>query len=231
MVEEALEVSPTALLVYVFLWDSAWVHHDDENGNSGTTKWSHKGIADKLHLGKATVLKAINGLLDAGLIQHNGYLPTGKGSSKASYRITHPEMLEAQRHAIKVMGPPSGRKQARPNKTNHDSYDPLELPAPQSPGDAKSWQRALDQIRDACAADGADQGKPVVPQHVLDGYARRQEAVCATEGSGAHKGRNGRTAEPFGWNKDISPERRAELKKANAERVARWREQSPPDNL
>ena len=219
-------MSPAALLVYVFLWDSAWIHHKDEDGNSGTSEWSHKGIADKLRLGKTTVLKAINGLLDAGLIQHTGYLPTGKGSSKARYRVTHPEMLDAQRYAISVMGPPSERKQARPTKPNYDNYDPLELPAPPPPGDAKSWQRAIDKIRAASASDGSHPGEPEIPQHILDGYRGRPAAVRAAEGYGAETQGSRRQVrpEPFGWNKDIPKEERAALRRSNAARVARYRE-------
>ena len=218
-------MSPTALLVYVFLWDSAWIHHDDEDGNSGTSKWSHKGIADKLRLGKSTVLKAINGLLDAGLIQHTGYLPTGKGSSKARYRVTHPETLDAQRYAISVMGPPSERKQARPIKPDYDNNDDsLELPAPPPPGDAKSWQRAIDKIRAACAADGSHPGEPEIPQHILDGYRGRSAAVRAAQGLGEPEKGTRRHPEPFGWNKDIPKEERAALRRSNAARVARYRE-------
>ena len=226
-------MSPTALLVYVFLWDSAWIHHKDEDGNSGTSKWSHKGIADKLRLGKTTVLKAINGLLDAGLIQHTGYLPTGKGSSKARYRVTHPEMLDAQRYAISVMGPPSERKQARPTKPDYDNHEPFELPAPPPPGDPESWQGVLDQIRDASAADGSDPGQPEIPRHILDGYRRGQEAVRAAEGLGEETQSDRRQirAEPFGWNKSIPKDVRARLKRQNAERVARYRKGAGLDAL
>lgn len=233
-------MSPTALLVYVFLWDSAWIHHEDENGNSGTTEWSHKGIAKELHLGKATVLKAVNGLLDAGLIQRNGYVPTGKGSPKLSYRVTHPEMLDAQRYAIEVMGPPSERKETRPTKPNYDNnYDPLELPEGPPSGDSESWWAALDYIREY-PVDGADPGQPVVPQHVLDGYSRRQEAIRAAEGDGGEAPDSRRPIElpktlpevkrpAFGWNKAIPKKERAALRAANAERVARYREEQGLD--
>ena len=219
-------MSPTALLVYVFLWDSAWIHHKDEDGNGGTTQWSHKGIAKELRLGKTTVLKAIDGLLDAGLIQRNGYVPTGKGSPKLSYRVTHPEMLDAQRYAIEVMGPPSERKETRPTKPDYGNHESFELPAPPPPGDPESWQRALNQIRDASAADGSHPGQPEIPRHILDGYRRGQEAIRPAEGSGAETQSDRRQIrpEPFGWNKAIPKDVRAELKRQNAERVARYRE-------
>ena len=228
LIAEALAVSPAALLVYIFMWDSAEIHYDDENGNSGTTKWSHKGIAKELRLGKTTVLKAIDGLLDAGLIQRNGYVPTGKGSPKLSYRVTHPGMLDAQRYAISVMGLPSQREEARPTKPNYDNNDDsLELPEAPPPGNAESWQRAIDKIRDACAADGSNPGEPEIPQHILDGYRGRPAAVRAAQGLGEQEEGSRRQVrpEPFGWNKAIPKKEREALRAANAERVARYREE------
>ena len=48
LIEEALEVGPKALLVYVCLWNSAEKHHEEATG--GTTTWSHKALADKLRM-------------------------------------------------------------------------------------------------------------------------------------------------------------------------------------
>ena len=127
LIREALEVGSSALLVYVLLWESAEKHHGKYSG--GTTTWSHSGLAKELKLGKATVLGAINGLLDAGLIQRAGVVPPqGKGTWKQRYRVTHPQMLSAQRYAISVMGPPSERPVSRGNPTlNHDNRDYAEV--------------------------------------------------------------------------------------------------------
>jgi hypothetical protein len=64
------------------------------------------------HLSKTTVLKAIDALLDDGMIQCLHLVPSGRGSWKRRYRVIHPGRLEAQRKAIAVMGPallPSAR--------------------------------------------------------------------------------------------------------------------------
>ena len=66
---------------------------------------SHKAIGDLCHLGNATVLKAIDALLDDGMIQCLHLVPSGRGSWKRRYRVIHPEQLEGQRAAIAVMGP------------------------------------------------------------------------------------------------------------------------------
>ena len=72
----------------------------------GTTSWSVKGIANQCGLGKATVIKALKKLLDAGFIQYAGHA-WGNGSPKRRWRVTHPKHLEAVRYAISVMGLPS----------------------------------------------------------------------------------------------------------------------------
>jgi hypothetical protein len=96
------------------MWEAAW--HDQRGSCGGTTELSHKAIADLCHLGKATVLKAIDLLLDSGLIQFLHMVPCqGGGSWKRRYRVTHPEQLEAQRDALWVIGVPASvrAKQAR----------------------------------------------------------------------------------------------------------------------
>ena len=101
-------------LVYGVMWEAAW--HDQRGSCGGTTELSHKAIADLCHLGKATVLKAIDLLLDSGLIQFLHMVPCqGGGSWKRRYRVTHPEQLEAQRDALWVIGVPASvrAKQAR----------------------------------------------------------------------------------------------------------------------
>ena len=100
---EALALGGACGQVYGVMWEAAW--HDQRGECGGTTELSHKAIADLCHLGNATVLKAIDALLDDGLIQCLHLVPTGRGSWKRRYRVIHPEQLEAQRAAIAVMGP------------------------------------------------------------------------------------------------------------------------------
>ena len=72
-------------------------------------------MSNCLRLGKTTVLKAIEALLDHGFISFDGFIATGKGSPKRIYRVTPVDQLEAKRHAIEIMGKPSTRK-LRPPK-------------------------------------------------------------------------------------------------------------------
>lgn len=100
---EALALGGACGQVYGVMWEAAW--HDQRGECGGTTELSHKAIADLCRLGKTTVLKAIDALLDDGLIQCLHLVPTGRGSWKRRYRVIHPDQLEAQRGAIAVMGP------------------------------------------------------------------------------------------------------------------------------
>lgn len=99
---EALALGSACGLVYGVMWEAAW--HDQRGRCGGTTELSHKAIADLCHISKTTVVKSVDRLLDDGLIQCLYLVPTGKGSWKRKYRVTHPQHLEAQREAIAVMG-------------------------------------------------------------------------------------------------------------------------------
>ena len=94
--------------VYALLWESAFkdVSGKGKSAQGGTTAWSVKGIANQCGLGKATVIRGLKKLLDAGFIQYAGWA-WGNGARKRRWRVTHPKHLEAVRHAISVMGLPS----------------------------------------------------------------------------------------------------------------------------
>ena len=230
LIEEALKVGPRALLVYVWLWDSAEKHHESDTG--GTTTWSHKALADKLRMSNTTVIASINGLLDAGLIQREGLVPPqgGKGSWKNRYRVTHPQMLEAQRQAISVMGPPSERpkppKKEKPNDDN-EFYEFLES---QSPAISAATWESTDVDWSSGPTDEPNRELSGLSESELERLRRGQEDVCPAEGSGAEaqgtrrqiRTRSVPRCEPFGWNKSIPKEVRARLKRQNAERVARY---------
>ena len=97
----------------------AWKDLRDTGGRS---EWSVKGLADCLRLGKVTVSKAIDALLDQGFISFDGFISTRKGSPKRIYRVTPVDQLDAKRQAISVIGPPSLRK-SQPSKAPNLSID------------------------------------------------------------------------------------------------------------
>lgn len=113
---EVLKLGRQCSLVYGLLWESAF---KDTRSNKkhpfnkklscgGCTSWTVKGIADVCQLGKSSVIDALKALLDAGYIQYAGVVDEGMGPRRR-WRVTHPDQLEAVRHAISVMGPPSLR--------------------------------------------------------------------------------------------------------------------------
>jgi hypothetical protein len=110
LMREALALSRECGLVYGVMWEAAW--HDQRGECGGTTELSHKAIAGLCRMSKTTVLKAIDLLLDDGLIQFLHLVPSTRGSWKRRYRVTHPEHLEAHRAALEIVGiPPSERAQ------------------------------------------------------------------------------------------------------------------------
>lgn len=106
LMREACLLGRECGLVYGVMWEAAW--HDRRGACGGTTELSHKAIADLCHLGKTTVLRAVDLLLDSGLIQFMHMVPCQRGGSwKRRYRVTHPDQLEAQRDALKAIGTPA----------------------------------------------------------------------------------------------------------------------------
>ena len=103
LMQEACRLGRECGLVYAVLWEAAW--HDRRGDCGGTTQMSHKSLAALCHMSNTTVLKAVDLLLDDGLISCLGL--TGSwagGSQKRIYRVIHPDHVEAQRAAIAVMG-------------------------------------------------------------------------------------------------------------------------------
>ena len=110
LMREAMALSQACGAVYGVMWEAAW--HDQRKNCGGTTVLSHKALADLCHMSNGTVIKAIDLLLDDGLIQFLHLVPTRQGSHKRRYRVTHPDHLEAQRAALEVLGPASERAKA-----------------------------------------------------------------------------------------------------------------------
>lgn len=126
LIREAMALSQAAGAVYAVLWEAAW--HDQRGECGGTTTLSHKALADLCRMSNATVIRAIDQLLDDGLIQFLHLVPTRQGTRKRRYRVTHPEHVEAQRSAIEVMGSPSARaKQSTMRKRVVDKEADLAL--------------------------------------------------------------------------------------------------------
>ena len=95
------------LRVYVILFEAA---QQDVRGNAGgTTSWTIKGMASELGIKRETVSRALNKLLDAGYIQIAGEQRNRDSSHSTIWRVTHPEMLDAVRYSIELMGAPSER--------------------------------------------------------------------------------------------------------------------------
>ena len=149
MFRQAVRLSRQAGLVWSLLHEAAW--HDDRRGKygqrecGGTTCLSHEAIADQCWIGKAQVIKAIDQLLDDGLIACMWLEPKeeGRGRWKRRYRVFHSDVVEAQRQAISVMGTlPSERakrirerKEApRPEEVIADVFDDC------GRGDDQGWE-------------------------------------------------------------------------------------------
>lgn len=115
-IREVSSLGYAAVAVYSLLFESA---HRERNFSravtgqfqvtGGTSFWSHKAIAQTLKLGKATVLKATDALLDNGYIQVIGYIRPPK--VQRVYRVVHPMHLLEQRKALEIMGAKASDRQ------------------------------------------------------------------------------------------------------------------------
>lgn len=111
---EVLGLGRQCGLVYGVLYESAFkdVRLDKKYPQNrklacgGCTHWSVKGLADVCRLGKSSVMDALKKLLDAGFIQYAG-IAWGERGCRRRWRVTHPDDIEAVRHAISVLGLPS----------------------------------------------------------------------------------------------------------------------------
>lgn len=111
MMREALALGRECGLVYGVMWEAAY--YDQRGDCGGTTELSHKALADLCHMSKTSVLKAIDRLLDDGLIQFLHVVPTSKGSCKRRYRVTHPDQVEWQRQVVDLYEVPASERAKR----------------------------------------------------------------------------------------------------------------------
>lgn len=141
---EVAKLKGKASQVYSLLWESASkdVRYDkrlhlqwkDRRDAGGTTHWSIKGIASELKLHRTTVTRAVCCLLDSGLIQVDGFFPTGSGSDQTVFRVTHPDQLEAVRYAISMISSSPSQRWQNHYKQKYEPGFYIE------PGDV--WDRA-----------------------------------------------------------------------------------------
>ena len=108
LMREACCLGKEAGIVYGVMWEAAW--HDQRGECGGTTELSHKAMANLCHMSKTTVLKAIDLLLDDGLIAFLYMVPSGQGSWKRKYRVMHPDHVEAQRAILDVYEKPASER-------------------------------------------------------------------------------------------------------------------------
>ena len=107
---EVAELGYAAEAVYSLLYQSAYQDQRYDQRKcflrmdcGGTTHWMHKGIADKLGIGKKKVIESIDALLDNGFIQLAGVLKSSRGSKQRLYRVVHPSMLDMVRAVMPLL--------------------------------------------------------------------------------------------------------------------------------
>ena len=107
---EVAELGYAAVAVYSLLYQSAYQDQRYDQRKcflrmdcGGTTHWTHKGIADKLGMGKKKVIESIDALLDHGFIQLTGVLKSSIGSRQRLYRVVHPAMLDTVRAVLPML--------------------------------------------------------------------------------------------------------------------------------
>ena len=123
--QEAFALGRECGAVYAVLWEAAW--HVDRDEFGGTTQMSHKALSAICRMSSKTVIKAVDLLMDDGLISCEGMTYSwGGGSQQRIYRVTHPESLEAKRAAIETMGEkllPSDRARSKRGERREVEYD------------------------------------------------------------------------------------------------------------
>ena len=107
------DLGKKATQIYLFLWDLAVrdVEHDIRKhlpwhmrrDCGGSTYVSVRGISNYLKMSHNTVQKHLNSLLDHGYIQISAVTKIN-GYDRVVWRATYPDMLEAVRYSICVMG-------------------------------------------------------------------------------------------------------------------------------
>ena len=128
---EVAEFGYAAVAVYSLLCQSAYQGqwYDKKNyvkrkNCGGTTNWSRKGIANKLHIGKQKALECIDVYLDNGFIQLQAFMTSSMGSKCRIHRVVHPNMLEIVRNMMPIIPyrPSRGVKERPKSQLNSNRY-------------------------------------------------------------------------------------------------------------
>ena len=130
---EVAKLGYAAVAVYSLLFQSAHREREyaampsgERQDTGGTTRWSHKAIAETLGMGKAKVIQATDALLDEGFIQVIAREPSATGSKHRVYRVTHPKHLETQRHVLSMFSESSSIRNKRIDKYQQGIRDETE---------------------------------------------------------------------------------------------------------
>ena len=99
---DAIALGTSAAKVYVFLWDAAAM--DSCRKIYNTNNWTIKGIASEIGMHRSTVAKAVNKLLDDGLLQIIGEEENTNGSRNIIWGVTHSDWIANVRYAVDIMG-------------------------------------------------------------------------------------------------------------------------------
>ena len=102
LIDDAIDLGGSSAKVYLFLWRAAGMDNCRKIYNSNN--WTIKGIAGELHISRDAVSRAINRLLDAGLLQVIDEVENRFGSHNTIWGVTHPDWIENVRYAINMMG-------------------------------------------------------------------------------------------------------------------------------
>ena len=145
---EVAKFGYAAVAVYSLLYQSAYQDQRYDKSHcikrrdcGGTTNWSHKGIADNLHMGKQKVIECIDLLLDNGFIQLEGFMPSAKGSKHRIYRVAHPTMLAIVRDVMPILPclPSENAKKQTTYQQRPSYHQGADLVGQSEAGDIFSW--------------------------------------------------------------------------------------------
>ena len=100
--QDAIALGTSAAKVYVFLWEAASMNSCRKIYH--TNNYTIKGIAGELGMCNKTVGKAVDKLLDSGLLQIIAEEDNGNGSRNTVWGVTHSDWIANVRYAIDMMG-------------------------------------------------------------------------------------------------------------------------------
>ena len=100
--QDAIALGSSAAKVYLFLWKAASMDHCKKIYN--TNNWTIKGIASEVGMKRETVGRAVDKLLDDGLLSVIAEEENGNGSRNTIWGVTHSDWIINVRYAVDMMG-------------------------------------------------------------------------------------------------------------------------------